>query len=209
MNKNVKTHWETIYKTKQPNEVSWTQKVPTVTMEFIHQFNIPKNASIIDIGGGDSKLVDHLLAEGFSNITVLDIAEAGILRAKNRLGKDAGKVNWIVSDILDFQPTEKYDVWHDRAAFHFLTEPDNIEKYLQIVRNSVNNLVIIGTFSVDGPEKCSGLNIQQYDEKGMKEKFEKLHFKNIVCKREDHITPQGAVQNFVFCSFIKNKSQLN
>ena len=203
---NTKDHWDAIYKTKQSNEVSWTQEVPTVSLEFIHKFKIPKNASIIDIGGGDSKLVDVLLAEGYTNISVLDISEAAILRAKNRVGSDSIKVKWIVTDILDFSPTEKYDVWHDRAAFHFQTDPDKIERYLNIVKHAVNGLVIIGTFSVDGPQKCSGLAIKQYDENGMKEKFEKADFENIECKREDHITPSGAVQNFVFCSFMKDRN---
>jgi trans-aconitate methyltransferase len=203
---NTKNHWDTIYNTKQSNEVSWTQDVPTVSLEFIRKLKILKDASIIDIGGGDSKLVDFLLKEGYSNISVLDISDAAILRAKNRLGNDSHKVKWIVTDILDFAPTEKYDVWHDRAAFHFQTDADKIEKYLNIVKHAVNGLVIVGTFSVDGPKKCSGLEIKQYDENGMKEKFEKANFENIECKREDHITPAGAIQNFVFCSFMKERS---
>jgi len=207
MNTNIKEHWDTIYKTKQPNEVSWTQEVPAVSLEFIHKFSIPKTAKIIDIGGGDSKLVDFLLAEGYSNVSVLDISESAILRAKERLGKDANKAKWIVRDILDFRPKEKYDVWHDRAAFHFQTDKAQIEKYLQIVKKSVDGLVIVGTFSVDGPFKCSGLEIKQYDELGMKEKFETSGFQNLACKREDHITPSGAVQNFVFCSFMRAENE--
>ena len=199
----VKEHWETIYKAKQPNEVSWTQEVPAASLAFIHQFKIPKNAKIIDIGGGDSNLVDFLLAEGYTNLSVLDISEAAILRAQERLGMDAPKVTWIVSDILEFKPKVKYDVWHDRAAFHFQTEPAKIDTYLNIVKNAVDGMVIIGTFSTDGPTKCSGLEIQQYDEDGMKAKFIQSDFKNLECKREDHVTPSGAVQNFVFCSFMK------
>jgi hypothetical protein len=199
----TKEHWETIYKTKQPNEVSWTQEVPTASLAYIHQFNVPKTAKIIDIGGGDSNLVDFLLAEGFTNLSVLDISEAAILKAQERLGAGASRVNWIVCDILEFKPKEKYDVWHDRAAFHFQTETAKIDTYLNIVKNAVDGMVIIGTFSTDGPTKCSGLEIQQYDEDGMKAKFIKSDFKNLECKREDHITPSGAVQNFVFCSFMK------
>ena len=207
MNTNIKEHWDTIYQTKQPNEVSWTQEVPAVSLEFIHKFSIPKTAKIIDIGGGDSKLVDFLLAEGYSNVSVLDISESAILRAQERLGKDANKAKWIVCDILDFRPKEKYDVWHDRAAFHFQTDTTQIEKYLQIVKKSVDGLVRVGTFSVDGPFKCSGLEIKQYDEMGMKEKFETSGFQNLACKREDHITPSGAVQNFVFCSFMRAENE--
>ena len=200
----LKQHWETIYQTKQPNEVSWTEEVPTVSLGFIHQFNLPKDAKIIDIGGGDSKLVDHLLAEGYSNVSVLDISAVAIERAKKRLGEKANSVIWFETDILEFEPNEKYDLWHDRAAFHFQTDSDKVNGYLNIVKNAVTGKIIVGTFSVDGPKKCSGLEIQQYDESGMKTKFENASFKNIECKREDHITPSGAVQNFVFCSFEKS-----
>ena len=203
MSYNLKQHWETIYKTKQPNEVSWTQEVPAISLELIHKFNIPKTARIIDIGGGDSKLVDFLLAEGYTNISVLDISAAAIQRAKERLGNEAIKVNWIVCDILDFIPTEKYDLWHDRAAFHFQTDTEQIEKYINLVKSAVDGVAIIGTFSVDGPKKCSGLEIKQYDEEGLIERFKKSDFKIVECKREDHITPSGAIQNFVFCSFMK------
>jgi SAM-dependent methyltransferase len=202
----LKQHWENIYRTKQPNEVSWTEEVPTVSLGFIHQFNLPKDAKIIDIGGGDSKLVDHLLAEGYSNVSVLDISAAAIDRAKKRLGEKATSVKWFETDILEFKPNDKYDLWHDRAAFHFQTEADKIEGYLNIVKDAVTGKIIVGTFSVDGPKKCSGLEIKQYDEVGMKDKFEHASFKNIECKREDHITPSGAVQNFVFCSFEKKGS---
>lgn len=205
MDKQLKEHWETIYQTKQPNEVSWTQEVPTVSLAFVHQFKVPKSARIIDIGGGDSKLVDWLLKEGYTHVSVLDISSAAIQRAKMRLGTESDKVTWIISDILDFRPSEKYDLWHDRAAFHFQTNPIHINQYLEIVKNAVEGMVIIGTFSPDGPKKCSGLDIQQYDENGMKEKFENNQFKNVECKREDHITPSGVVQNFVFCSFLKTQ----
>lgn len=206
MNESLKNHWENIYKTKQANDVSWTQDIPTISLEFIHQLNVPKSARIIDIGGGDSNLVDFLLSEGFSDITVLDISESAMIRAQKRLGLNAEKVKWIVSDILDFHPTVKYDLWHDRAAFHFQTDSNQINSYLDIVKNAVDGMVIIGTFSVDGPKKCSGLDIKQYDEVGMKEKFTTAQFKNVACKRDDHITPKGIIQNFVFCSFVKKQS---
>lgn len=203
MNSTTQTHWENIYQTKQPNDVSWTQDIPRISLEFIQKARLPKDARIIDVGGGDSKLVDYLLQEGYNDLTVLDISRAAIERAQQRLGNQAGLVNWIVGDVLDFHPTEKYDCWHDRAAFHFQTEEAAIEQYLSIAREAVRGIIIIGTFSVDGPKKCSGLEIKQYDEGGMKNKFEKFDFKNVECKREDHITPAGSVQNFVFCSFIK------
>lgn len=202
----IKNHWEHIYNTKQPNQVSWTQEVPTISINFVKQLQIPKNASIIDVGGGDSKFVDYLLAEGYTNISVLDISEAAINRAKSRLGEKAINVNWIVGDILDFNPTGHYDLWHDRAAFHFQTDISSISKYIEIVKKACSDKIVIGTFSVDGPTKCSGLEIKQYEETSLKSEFENAQFKNIECKREDHITPSGSVQNFIFCAFEKTAS---
>lgn len=195
-----KTHWENVYATKRPNEVSWTQDVPQTSLDFIHSFDIDKKARIIDIGGGDSRLVDFLLAEGFQNITVLDISANAIERAKKRLGADAAKVNWIVSDIMEFAPTERYDVWHDRATFHFLTIPEQITTYLDTARNAVNGYVTIGTFSESGPKKCSGLDIKQYTETQLATELAN-GFKKIRCIHEDHVTPFNTVQNFLFCSF--------
>src|SRR5687767_15066192 len=124
MDKAKQNHWDTVYKTKSPDQVSWTQEVPTTSLDFIHSFGLKKTANIIDIGGGDSKLVDYLLAEGFENITVLDISAQALSKAKERLGDNAAKINWIVSDITEFEPDTTFDVWHDRATFHFLTTID-------------------------------------------------------------------------------------
>jgi len=203
MQTQIKNHWEHIYNTKQPNQVSWTQEMPSISINFVKQFQIPKDAAIIDVGGGDSKFVDYLLAEGYTNVSVLDISEAAINRAKARLGDKALNVNWIVTDILAFNPALQYDLWHDRAAFHFQIENSSISKYIDIVNKSVTGKVIIGTFSVDGPTKCSGLEIKQYEETSLKNEFENAQFKNIECKRDDHITPSGSVQNFIFCAFEK------
>ena len=126
-------HWETVYETKNPSEVSWTQENPKTSLDLIHSFGLPKTAKIIDVGGGDSRLVDFLLEEGFENISVLDISAKALEKAKTRLGAKADKVNWIVSDITEFKPTTTYDLWHDRAAFHFLTSEEDISKYLNIV----------------------------------------------------------------------------
>ena len=205
MQRQSQNHWETIYRTKQPNEVSWTQDVPTTSLEFIHQFNTPKNAKIIDVGGGDSKLVDHLLDEGYQDVTVLDISEAAIDRAKARLGKRSQQVNWIISDVLNFHPKVKYDLWHDRAAFHFQTSPETVYAYLHIAEEAVAGKMIVATFSTDGPKKCSGLEIKQYNEDSLGHLFEQAHFHKLGCKREDHLTPSGGVQNFVFCSFEKDR----
>ncbi|MDX2190457.1 MAG: class I SAM-dependent methyltransferase [Bacteroidota bacterium] len=198
-----KNHWETVYTTKQPNEVSWTQEVPKTSLSFIHDFNIPKSAPIIDIGGGDSNLVDFLLAEGYTDLTVLDISEAALERAKTRLGEKASQVNWIVSDITEFKPQKQYKVWHDRATFHFLTTPTQIQTYLAIARQAIDGYVAIGTFSENGPQKCSGLEIKQYSEEQLQTTLSD-GFEKIKCVNEDHITPFNTVQNFTFCSFKKS-----
>ncbi len=168
-----KKHWENIYKTKDLTEVSWYQPVPQTSLDLFKQYNIPFQAKIIDIGGGDSFLVDELLKLGYSDITVLDISKEAIAKAQNRLGKEAEKVNWIVSDKTDFKPVHKYDFWHDRAAFHFLTEEKDILKYLQIASEGINKngILTIGTFSETGPTKCSGIEIRQYSEKSLADRF--------------------------------------
>ena len=200
-----KTHWETVYNTKQPNEVSWTQDVPQTSLDFIHSFNLPKTARIIDIGGGDSKLVDFLLDEGYENVTVLDISEKALERAKSRLGERADKITWVASDIAEFAPSINYDVWHDRATFHFLTTPDQIATYIAIARTAVDGYMTIGTFSENGPKKCSGLEIRQYSEEQLQEQLT-IGFDKVRCVTEDHITPFNTTQNFLFCSFKKKAS---
>ena len=200
MENSPKQHWEKIYETKQPNEVSWTQDIPETSLDFIHSFKLPKSAKIIDIGGGDSKLVDHLLLEGFTNITVLDISTASLERAKKRLGDKAATVQWIEADIREFVPKEKYDLWHDRAAFHFLTEKEDVMEYLKLVRKAVNGYMIVGTFSPEGPTKCSGLSIRQYSDEELTTMFMD-GFEKIKCVNVDHITPFHTAQNFTFCSF--------
>jgi SAM-dependent methyltransferase len=200
-----KNHWETVYETKNPNEVSWTQEIPKTSLDFIKSFDLTKKSKIIDIGGGDSKLVDFLIEEGFENITVLDISEKAIEKAKKRLGTNAQKVNWIISDITEFEPNETYEVWHDRATFHFLTSEEQIQKYMETARKSVSGYLTVGTFSENGPKKCSGLDIKQYSEETLTAEMEN-GFEKIKCITEDHTTPFETKQNFIFCSF---KRQLN
>jgi cyclopropane fatty-acyl-phospholipid synthase-like methyltransferase len=203
----MKKHWETVYETKNPDQVSWTQEKPKTALDLIHSFGLNKSAKIIDIGGGDSNLVDFLLDEGFENITVLDISEKAIEKAKLRLGANANKVNWIVSDITQFVPTTHYDVWHDRAAFHFLTSQEQINSYVAIVKKFVSNYIIIGTFSENGPKKCSGLDIKQYSKETLTATFQN-EFEVVNCFTEDHTTPFDTKQNFIFCVFkrIHNKA---
>ncbi|MDE3142984.1 MAG: class I SAM-dependent methyltransferase [Bacteroidota bacterium] len=203
-NTSRKQHWENIYQTKELSEVSWYQPTPITSLEFLQQLNIPTNAKIIDIGGGDSFFADHLLALGYSDISVLDISEAALEKAKKRLGNNAAKIKWIVADAAHFKPTEQYDFWHDRAAFHFLTQEEEIKNYIHTISKAVkrNGIVVIGTFSENGPKKCSGIEIKQYNETSLtnllKDDFEKIN-----CINVDHKTPFDTVQNFIFCSFRK------
>ncbi|MFV0154994.1 class I SAM-dependent methyltransferase [Empedobacter falsenii] len=191
-----------MYDVKTPQEVSWTQEKPETSLNFIQSFSVNKTAKIIDVGGGESKLVDFLLEEGYENISVLDISANALEKAKKRLGDRAKKVNWIVADITEFEPTEQYDVWHDRAVFHFLTEDNDIKKYQDLVSKAVKGKMVIGTFSTNGPLKCSGLEIKQNDEISLTSTFAS-DFEKIECFTIDHITPFDTIQNFIFCSFNK------
>lgn len=201
---NFSQHWNTVYSSKAEDEVSWFQPYPKTSMEFVDLFHLPLEANIIDIGGGDSHFVDALLDKGFKNIWVLDISANAIERAKQRLGERASKVHWIVCDVVDFAPAIQFDLWHDRAAFHFLTSEENIYKYVSIAEDSIkkNGYLVLGTFSESGPKKCSGLDIKQYSAASMSSRFE-ISFDRIKCFKEDHLTPFNTVQNFLFCSFRK------
>lgn len=199
-----KVHWENVFSTKTEKEVSWYQEYPKTSVDYIKALPLPLDAKIIDIGGGDSYLMDALLDLGYTNLTLLDISAKAIERLKSRLGDKASKVTFIVSDILDFNPSELYDFWHDRACFHFLTEANQIERYVEIVEQSIakEGKLFIGTFSESGPKKCSGLDIKQYNEESLRLLFEK-DFKLDGCFREAHQTPFDTTQDFLFCGFSR------
>lgn len=203
MEMNVKEYWDHVY-IKTEEELSWFQPYPKTSMEFVELFNLPLIANIIDIGGGDSHFADALIEKGYQNIWVLDISAKAIERAKQRLGEKAAKVHWIIADVTDFEPPVQFDFWHDRAAFHFLTTEDTINKYVSIAEDAIhqNGYLILGTFSETGPGKCSGLQVKQYSEASMSARFE-IAFDRIKCLQEDHITPFNTKQNFLFCSFKK------
>ncbi len=202
-----KNYWESIYDHKKLTEVGWYQANPALSLEFIKKSGLPKEAKIIDIGAGDSLLADNLIELGFTNLTVLDISPKAIERAKLRLGKKAEMVKWICADITDFEPEEKYDFWHDRACFHFLTDKKEIETYRRIVSMGLNvhGVFVLGTFSKTGPKKCSGLEIHQYDENELKLLFSD-QFDTIECVESVHHTPSMSSQNYVFCSFKRNSN---
>jgi SAM-dependent methyltransferase len=197
-----KEHWENIYSTKGMREVSWFQETPQTSLDLIKKLNLKNDAKIIDVGGGDGFFVDELLKLGYTNITVLDVSKNAINRAKERLGEDSNKVKWIVSDITEFVPTEKYDVWHDRAVFHFLTEKKDIAKYKSLVNKSINEYFVLATFSDEGPNKCSGLEICKYSELDLQKQFEEA-FNVVNSFKENHNTPFETTQNFTFSVFQK------
>lgn len=199
-----KQHWDHIYQTRDLKDVSWFEPTPETSLKFFKQFNVSLTAKVIDIGGGDSLLVDHLLNLGYQDISVLDISSAAIDKARKRLGIRANKVKWIIADAATFKPVEKYDFWHDRAAFHFLTNEQEISGYLETAQQNINpkGVLVIGTFSEQGPEKCSGIEIKQYSESSMTDRL-KTFFEKIKCITVDHRTPFDTLQNFVFCSFRK------
>lgn len=204
MNNNLKNHWENIYKNKNEDEVSWFQQIPDSSIKLIKSAGID-NPKIIDIGGGRSKLLKSLIDIGYNNLTYLDISEAALKKSKEFLGDQSNKVKWIVKDILNFEPKQKYDVWHDRAVFHFLTDQNQIKKYVDLVSRNISNdgYLIIGTFSENGPLKCSGLNVSRYSKKLIQETF----IKNFDLKDTfhiDHITPFNTTQNFLFSLFKKH-----
>ncbi len=199
---NRKDHWENVYSDKKATEVSWYQQYPECSLNLIQATGIEKSESIIDIGGGASTLVDFLLSSDYQNISVLDISAHAIDQAKHRLAERGAKVNWIEQDITSFVAEQSYDVWHDRAVFHFLTEADDRSKYVKAISNSLRPgaHAIIATFNLDGPEKCSGLEIVRYSTETLLEIFSE-NFKLIETKTEEHKTPGGKSQSFVYCCF--------
>jgi ubiquinone/menaquinone biosynthesis C-methylase UbiE len=199
-----KKHWEKIYTTKELKGLSWYESKPSTSLEFIKEFEVPLTASIIDVGGGDSLLVDHLLEMGYIDLTVLDISESSLIRAQERLGDKASKVKWLVADAANFIPKQSYDFWHDRAAFHFLTKQTDIDQYIGTIQNYLkpNGALVVATFSEEGPAKCSGIEIKQYSEKTLSERLRSF-FDKVRCIRVDHPTPFNTIQNFIFCSFKK------
>jgi len=196
-----KTHWETVYETKASTEVSWFQEHPELSLEFIERTNVAKSSQIIDVGGGASTLVDDLLERNYQNITVLDISAAALQVAQERLGSQSKMVTWLEADITQVQlPYSFYDVWHDRAVFHFLTHAADRQKYVKAVMSSVKTggHVIIATFSIDGPTRCSGLEIVRYDPDSLHDEFGN-NFDLVHTSSESHETPLGIGQKFIYC----------
>ena len=196
-----KNHWEKVYSSKSEDEISWFQEHAEVSVRLIEQTGAPKSANIIDVGGGASTLVDDLLHKGYRNLTVLDLSGAALAKARSRLGAETDEVHWLEANILEINlPEQAYDIWHDRAVFHFLTAAGDRQKYVQKVLRSVKpgGHVIVATFAEDGPEKCSGLPAMRYSGEQLHGEFG-APFDLLGQEREEHHTPAGVVQRFVYC----------
>jgi len=199
-----KKHWEDVYTKKTPTEVSWYQIEPTISLELIKFTEIGHTSKILDVGGGASVLVDKLLDQGFQNLTVLDISSKSLDFAKKRLGELAAQVSWIEADVTEFDPPQKYDLWHDRAVFHFLTDPNDRKKYVRNMEKALNprGHAIIAAFAIDGPPKCSGLDVERYSPEKMKNELGDS-FELIKSIKEVHVTPWDSEQKFIYCYFKK------
>lgn len=199
-----KKHWEQVYTDKVPLEVSWFQNEPSLSLQLINDSGINKDAAIIDIGGGASRLVDHLLDQGYRNLAVLDLSSSAIQHAQARLGDQQSQVEWFVEDITEFKPSRKFECWHDRAVFHFLTDSADREKYKQCLQQGLltGGHIIIATFAIGGPEKCSGLDIVQYDANKISSELGDA-YELLDVHYELHITPAEKEQKFNYFHFKK------
>ncbi len=197
-----KAHWENVYRTKDTTKVGWYQPVPETSIRLIEKLNLSASAKIIEVGSGNSNLTEFLIKKGYSEITLVDISEAALEKAKKQLGEKSKQITWLAADVATFAPPVKYDLWHDRAVFHFLTEKNDIQNYVQTAFDHVlpGGYLIIGTFSNNGPNECSGLQVHQYSKNELTETF-RSKFKKTECFTENHTTPSGVSQNFLFCVF--------
>lgn len=195
-------HWQKVYQTRGERDVSWFQESPAISLDLIRATGADFGASIVDIGGGASRLVDALIDRGFNSITVLDLSEKALATARARLSARGARLIWLVEDVTTWQPAQTYDVWHDRAAFHFLIEARDRAAYAERVRRAVRpgGHVIIGTFALDGPERCSGLPVARHDAGSLGEMLGPS-FKLAESRNHSHQTPMGAIQNFQFGRF--------
>lgn len=197
-------HWQHVYTRKDEQAVSWFEAVPQVSLDLIRATGIGPDAAIIDIGGGASRLVDALLDEGFHDLTVLDVSREALAKTKARLGARSGPVHWLTADVTIWQPARRYDLWHDRAALHFLTAPEERAAYAERVLRAVKpgGHVIIATFAPDGPERCSGLPVVRHDAASLAALLGPS-FELMESRRQDHTTPAGATQRFQFSCFCR------
>jgi 2-polyprenyl-3-methyl-5-hydroxy-6-metoxy-1,4-benzoquinol methylase len=199
-------HWDAVYGTKAEDAVSWFQQEPTTSLRLLDEQAVPPTASVVDVGGGASRLVEALLTRGFDDVTVLDISQRGLAQARRRLGAAADTVTWVVADVTHWQPSRTYDVWHDRAVLHFLTDPADVARYRAVVEQTVaaQGLVIVATFAPDGPETCSGLPVQRYDAESLGAVLGE-GWTMVAQNRQVHRTPWGAEQPFTWLALRRRR----
>ncbi len=201
---NVKTHWEHVYATKASDAVSWFQPEPTASLRLLDAAGMTTGSCVIDIGGGDSRLVDRLVERGLGCVFVLDVSGAALARAKARLGEQQKRVMWIEADVTGEWDVPIVDIWHDRAVFHFLTDPDDRQRYVAHLRRVVRpgGAVVMATFALDGPDKCSGLPVMRYSPETLGAELGS-EFRIAEALNEKHQTPSGATQSFCYTRFIR------
>jgi len=202
MSEERQQHWEAVYQGKGESEVSWYQEYPDISLQLIEQTGIETDAPLIDVGGGASVLVDHLMMKGFTRLAVLDISSAALECARQRLGDKGRQVEWLNSDVTRFQSPHRFTLWHDRAVFHFLTDEADRQRYLDVLKSSLQEggYLVLATFALDGPEQCSGLPVERYDAEKMQKVLGEA-FTLIDTRRETHVTPADKEQRFTYALF--------
>jgi 2-polyprenyl-3-methyl-5-hydroxy-6-metoxy-1,4-benzoquinol methylase len=199
-------HWEEVYTSRYETSVSWFQDNPAPSLDLIERAGARNDTDIIDIGGGASRLADHLIERGFRRVTVLDISQAALDLACLRIGRRASEVQWIAADVTEWNPSRRFDIWHDRATFHFLVDPSDRAAYVARLKEALRpgGHAIIATFALDGPEKCSGLPVNRSDASGLAKELGDA-FTLVESRRHDHVTPSNATQRFQFSLFRRRE----
>jgi SAM-dependent methyltransferase len=195
-------HWQSVYTTKRETEVSWFEENPSLSLDLISLVGAGNSSAVVDIGGGASRLVDRLILGGYGDVTVLDVSEMALAAAKAHVGEKAQQVHWLVADVTTWEPSRRYDIWHDRAAFHFLIDPADQVAYVARLRRALRagGHAIIGAFALDGPEMCSGLPVARYDSESLANALGP-EFVLVDTRRHDHLTPRNVTQHFQFNVF--------
>ena len=198
----LRGHWERVHRGSSEYEVSWFQQVPAISLELIGACGLQPTAGILDVGGGTSRVVDSLLELGYHDITVLDVSQEALSTTRHRIGADRNEVQWLQQDVTEFDPSRQWDLWHDRAVFHFLTDPEERLQYREALAKAVpsGGHVIIATFAMTGPERCSGRFVMRYDTETMQAELGD-RYELVETRSEQHVTPSGAEQDFTYCRF--------
>ena len=198
----LRDHWERVHRESSEYVVSWFQQIPVVSLELIDACGLPPTAGILDVGGGTSRVVDFLLERGYRDLTVLDVSQEALRTTRQRIGADRDEVQWLQQDIMEFDPSRQWHLWHDRAVFHFLTDPEQRTQYREALARAIpsGGHVIIATFALTGPERCSGQFVMRYDAEALQAEFGD-RYELVETRSEQHETPSGSSQDFAYCLF--------